>query len=792
MKGASVLHPLDRKLLRDLWRLRGQVLAVGMVIASGVAVLIMSLGSLQALRDTAQAYYERRHFAEVFGSLKRAPEQLTGRISAIPGVRTVQTRISKLALLDIEGFEEPVIGRLVSIPERGEPLLNRITLRAGRSVEPGRPDEAVMSEAFAEAHGLRPGSHFRALVNGVMRRLDVVGIALSPEFVYAMGPGALMPDELRFGVIWMGREALASAYDLDGAFNDLALSLSRGTRPEGVIRRLDELLDRYGGTGAYDRSDQISHWFLTSEIDQLANMATIMPVIFLAVAAFLTSMVLSRLIAIERAEIGLLKAFGYSSLAVGWHYVKLVLVIGAVGVLLGSALGWWFGRVTTGIYAELYRFPFVFFRPSGSVFALATAASLASALVGALGAVARAVGLPPAEAMRPPAPPLYRATGLGSALTHPFDQPTRMILRSILRWPLRAALTATGVAMGVGLLVTALQWRDSVEELIESYFVDAQRQDLSVGLVEARSHFVTEAFESLPGVLHAEPARLVAARLRSGSRSHREGIQGIPPEARLAPAHDSQHGPVPVPREGLLLSSKLAEILAVSAGDSVRVEVLEGRRPTLDVPVAGLFETYLGTPAYMDMSALNRLMHERPLASQVHLVVDPEREAELYRALKEIPAVSGVMIREAAIGKFRETLAETMYIFISFFAAFACMLSFGVAYNTTRVALSERGRELATLRVLGLSRLEISYILLGEVALLVLFGLPLGCAVGSALSWLISDRFETELYRVPLVLEPATFGWAIGIALAAMVFSALLVRRRLDRLDLIAVLKTRE
>ncbi len=792
MSPGRLLHPLDRKLLRDLWRLRGQVLAVGMVIASGVAVLVMSLGALQALRDTATAYYERQRFAHVFATLKRAPDRVAVRIAEIPGVQAVEARISKLALLDVPGFEEPVIGHLRSIPERGEPVLDRLTLRAGRSVLPGNPDEAVLSEAFAEAHRLHPGDHLQAVVGGHLRSLDVVGIALSPEFVYAIGPGALMPDDQRYGIVWMGREALSAAFDLDGAFNDVALSLWRGAQAGEVIARLDDLLAPYGGIGAYERKDQISNWFLMSEIDQLANMATIMPTIFLAVAAFLTNMVLNRLIAIERSEIGLLKAFGYSNVEIGWHYVKLVLVIGTVGILLGCALGWWFGWITTGIYAELYRFPFFFFRPSPGVFVLATAVSLGAALLGTFRAVRAAVRLPPAEAMRPPAPPLFRRTGLAATLARPFDQPTRMILRTIQRWPGRSLVTSTGIAMAVGLLVASLQWSDAIDQMVQTYFVDAQHQDVTVALSETQSSIVVGELEHLAGVLHAEPERIVAARLRAGPRRHREAIRGVPENATLAPIYDSERGPVAVPADGLVLSKKLAEILEVGAGDTVQVEVLEGRRPVRDVEVAAIVDTYLGTPAWMAMGALNRLMRERPSASLAHLVVDPPLEKTLYRELKRIPEVGAVMIRKAAVVKFHETMAETMMIFISFFAAFACMLAFGVTYNSTRIALSERGRELATLRVMGLSRAEISYILLGEVGLLVLAGLPLGILVGTALVHLIANRFETELYRVPLVIESSTYGWAVLTTVAATVASMLLVRSRLDHLDLIRVLKTRE
>ena len=333
------MHALDRKLIRDLWRLRGQVLAIGLVIASGVAMLVMSLSTLESLRDTSSAYYERYRFADIFSGLERAPIRLKNRIADIPGVQTVQTRIVKIAVLDIEGFEEPIIGQLVSIPERGEPLLNQLALRDGRFVSPGRVDEVVISEPFADAHELRVGDHLEAIMNGNKRTLDVVGIALAPEFVYAIGPGALMPDEKRFGIIWMGRKALASAYDLDGAFNDVSLSLLVNTEPEYVIQQLDQLTKDYGSIGAIARKDQISNWFLMNEIDQMRTMSMLLPTIFLAVAAFLTQMVLSRLIATERSEIGLLKAFGYTRLQVAWHYARMVMAISAIGILLGWILG---------------------------------------------------------------------------------------------------------------------------------------------------------------------------------------------------------------------------------------------------------------------------------------------------------------------------------------------------------------------------------------------------------------------------------------------------------------------
>ena len=786
------LRALDRKLLRDLRRIRGQVLAIALVMACGVALLVMSLTAIEALENTAAAYYERYRFAHVFARVKRAPEHLAARIRHIPGVHVVETRIVHPAVLDIAGFDEPVVGQLISVPEHGEPLLNRLALRQGRYPNAAAPDETILSEPFADAHGLAIGGSLRAVINGHWRRLRVVGIALSPEYVYTIGPGALMPDDRRFGVLWLGRRSLEAALDLDGAFNDVSLEVVRGTDIERVIDRLDRVLGAYGGVGAYARADQISNWFLSNEIVQLRTLAGILPVIFLAVSAFLTNMVLARLIAVERSEIGLLKAFGYDNRAVAMHYVKLVLIIGAIGVAMGWFMGFWLGRHNTQTYAEFYRFPFLLFQPGPRAFLIAAAASIAAALLGALFAVRRVLALSPAESMRPPLPPLFRRARLVARALYWLEQPTRIILRQIGRWPLRSLLTSAGIGMAVAVLIVSMQWLDAINHIVDVYFLQAQGQDVTVGLAEVRGAQAQSNLASLPGVLASEPMRVVAAKLRAGSREQREAIQGVPARQQLYRVYDASGQALELPPEGLVISTMLARLLDVRPGDRVSVEVLDGRRPRFEVPVVRVFETYIGSPAYMDIRALNRLMREGSSLSAVHVRVDPAQLGRFLGELKQIPQVSSIMLRQAAVTTFHETMARTLLIFVSFFVAFSCTLAFGVTYNSARIALSERGRELATLRVIGFTRAEISYILLGETGVLTLAALPLGCAFGYGVARLVAGAFETELYRVPFVIAASTYGWAMVAGLVATAASALLVRRRLDHLDLIAVLKTRE
>jgi len=787
------VRPLNRKILRDLWRLRGQALAIALIVASGVAVLVMSLSAMQALTATADAYYERYRFADVFVSAKRVPSVIVRRLETIDGVQMVEPRVTRFAILDVKDFAEPLIGSIVSVPEDRQPLLNQLVIRSGRYLSPDKPFDVLISESFAEAHDLVPGDQIHALLNGRRRALDIVGVALSPEFVYAIGPGALMPDAKRYGVIWMGEKALAAAYDLENAYDNFAITLWPDAHAPLVLEAIDAVLDRFGGAGAFQRKDQVSNWFVMNEIEQLKSIASILPPIFLAVAAFLTNMMLARLVFIERAEIGLLKAFGYSNGTMAWHYTKFVLAVSSAGVATGWIVGYWLGRWMTGTYAELFRFPLLIFAPEYDVYLISGSVSVSAALIGALAAVRMAASLPPAEAMRPPAPPAFRGAGTGlKHLVARLDQPTRIIFRQLLRRPLRTLLTSLGVAAAVAVLVASMQWLDAIDFMIEDYFNDQQRQDMTLGLVEAGPSEIVRDVARLPGVQAVEPHRGVAARIRFGHRYRREAIIGLPADGKLAVLHDASGAPVDIPRSGLLMSSSMADILGVSAGNVVTVEVLEGRRPELQLPVAAVFDTLIGRSVYMEIEALNRALKEPGRVNTLALVFDSREQTSLFAVLKSLPTVAGVVLKDAAIDLFHQTIGETMLVVIFFYTAFAATLAFGVIYNNMRISLSERGRELATLRVMGFRSGEIAYMLFGEAALITLLALPAGCLLGWGLAELMAQGFNTELFRIPVVIEASTYAYAIVVVLVSAVASALLVEQRLIRLDLIGVLKTRE
>jgi putative ABC transport system permease protein len=784
---------LNRKLIRDLAQMKGQTLAICLVMASGVAMFIMSLSTLDSLVLAQATYYERYRFADVFAHLKRAPNSLAARIAELPGVARVQTRVVREVNLDVAGLAEPAIGRILSLPEHGRLALNEVHLREGRYPEPGRPGEVLVGEAFAQAHRLRPGDNVRAVINGRLKQLHLVGVVLSPEYVIQIREPELFPDDKRFGVFWMNYREIATAFDIYGAFNDLAIALTPGASREEVIRRVDLLIARYGGLGAYGREEQVSNRFLTDEIQGLRQMGLVAPVIFLGVAAFLLNVVLSRLITTQREEIAALKAFGYTRTEIGWHYLKLALLIALLASALGVVTGLWLGRGLTDLYARFYRFPGSEFHPGIQVILQGLLVSLLAATMGVAGAVRRAMKLPPAEAMRPQPPPSYRPTVIERlGLQRLLAQTSRMILRNLERHPIKALLSSFGIALAAAILVLGSFMKDALDRIMEFQFQWSQLEDMTLAFVEPLGAGTLHEVGHLPGVLRAESFRTLPVRLRARHRSRRVGIMGLEFGNGLFRLLNQDGREAPLAPAGLVLSQKLAELLDVKPGDTLIAEVMEGKRPVRAVRVSGVISDFSGINAYMNLEALHRLAREGPLVSGAFLDVDPGRAATLSALLKTIPKVAGVTVKAATLKSFYDTVAENFLRMRLFNIAFASIIAFGVVYNSARISLSERSRELATLRVLGFTRAEISLILLGEQAVLTLAAIPFGLALGYGFAALMSASLDTELYRIPLVVKPATFAFASSVIAVAALISGLIVRRRLDRLDLVAVLKSRE
>ena len=787
------MRMLDRKLFRDLWRMRINAVAIVLVLACGLSIFVMAVGMRASMENTRRDYYAQSRMADLVVGLVRAPERILTDLAASPDVTTVEGRISGLALLDLPGVIEPASARLVSLPRAGRPRVNDLVLAHGRWPDPALIDEALVNEAFANALGLDVGDTLSATIHGRRQNLRIVGVANSPEFVFVSAPGELFPQPDRYGVIWMGHEALAQAYDLEGAFNEAVFRLAAGANPDRAKQAIDSLLQRYGSTGAYGRDRMPSDRFLTEELRQLATMAAFLPTFFLVIAAFLVNIALARIIATERSNIGLLKAFGYSSAAVAWHYAKSALLLGAIGALIGSAAGVGLGRWMASVYRDYYHFPRLDFDPPVSTFLVALVAAIAAAGLGSLAAVLRAARIAPAAALAPPRPASFSSSnGALGALAHRLDAKSRIILRRIIRFPRRSATTVIGVSLAIGLLVVARTFPAVMDRLLDVHFSQANRQDVSLSFLEARSAGVLNVVERLPGVLYAEPARMDSVILRRGGLSVEEVLIGTLPFARLNRAIDQGGAPVAPPVSGIALSRALAGKLQATTGDLIEVEQTRGRRVRALVRVASIVDPMVGSAAYMDLDQQARLFREPGQISGAGIRLDMAAYGAFNREIKETPLLAGASFLNLAEQSMRRSFEEGVGYMNFIYAAFAAIMAGGVAFSAARITLAEQERDLATLRVLGFTRAEVSYVLIGELALLALLAVPLGCVVGTLMAQWLMELFKTDMYAFPYVFNPGGYAFAILFTLGCVTVAALVVRSGIDRLDMVGVLKSRD
>lgn len=787
------MRAINRKLLRELWHLRMQVISIALVVATGIMSVMTMRGTYESLTVSQANYYQRTRFADLWAPLVRAPSLVADKVAAIPGVEAVDTRITFYATLDLEGLDMPAQARFVSVPEFGRPVLNDVLIRKGRYIVSGDPDEVIISEKFALARGLEPGDSVRAVMNGRARDLRIVGIANSPEHSYAVPPGSLFPEDERYGVFWMSDEILGPAYDMDGAFNELVARLSPDANPDAVMDGIDAILEPYGGLGAYLRADQLSHQIIENELTEIRINGTVIPGIFLGVAVFLLYLVLGRLIATQRNEIAVLKAFGYQDWEVGRHYLMYALLAVMLGSLIGGIGGVQLGGGMVNLYRQYLDIPDLTYRVTPSLLVIAIGVSVSGACAGALSAVRRAVTLPPAEAMQPATPARFRPgpvemLGIGRVLS----ASGRMILRNVERKPVQGFFSALGVALSMAILVLGMFLFDSVIYMMDLQFRTIQREDLTLTFREVMPDGVQYELANLDGVTRVETWRMTAARLKSGQREEEIAVQGLEPAGRLRRIVNADGSEVPIPDSGIVLNALLAKRLNVSKGDVINVEWLEGKRRESLVQVTGIVEDFIGVNAWMSKRTLKHLTGDSWVVSGAFLLVEEAKRDALYAHLKQVPGIAGVSSPELMLETFNEELAKTIDLTTTFLLGFACVIAVGVIYNGARISLSERGRELASLRVMGFHRREVAILLLGEQAVVTLLGIPLGCVIGYGLSRLIAGAIETDAYRIAFFADPSTYVLAGMIILAAAAASGFAVRRRLDKFDLVAVLKTKE
>lgn len=784
---------LNRKLLRDIRSMKGQVLTIALLVAAGVAVFVGSVSTYVSLNSAVERFYATARFPHVFVTLKRAPLSIVPQLNAIPGVAAVEPRIVREVIVDWPAASQPVSARMVSLNHAGYEMLARLHLRRGVAPEPGSTRSAAINEAFASANGVNPGDAIRVLLNGKVEAFGVSGVALSPEYVYAVKPGLPIPDDRFYAILWVDRSAAEAAFDMKAAFNDAIISLAPGTNPKPVIDELDRLLEPYGSVGAVERRDQPSNRFLEDELNQQKVMSTTIPFIFFGVAAFLLNSALGRLVAAQREQIAALKALGFPTSALILHYLKLIVVIVLIGSALGIAAGWGFGTAMIASYQGFFRLPDLPFQLTPWSAVLGIAISLTAASLGVLTALRQVVRLAPAVAMRPAAPLGFRRSWLEALLPGNATGARRMmVLRNTAGRPFRSLMTVIGVAFAVPMMVLGIFWRDAINEMVDMQFNLVERGNTTVTFPHPMDRSIIRDLVREPGVLAAEGQRIVPVRLRAGQRSYLTSTIGLSAGDELRRPHDATLRPIKAAPDGMTLNRRLAERLDVKAGDIIAVEAMEGRRRKRDLPVSAIVDEPIGMASYMEIETLNRFTDEGPVISAANLYVEPTAMPALGRKFKTLPTIESVTMKAYALSSFMEKIAGLVFATAGILATFATIITVGVVYNSARISLQERAWELASLRVLGFTRGEVAGVLLGEFAIEIAAGILIGLPLSHAVIDLIARFHSNESFQIPAAIAPQTYIIAAGVVLAAAAASAYLVKDRVDRLDLVAALKTRE
>jgi len=789
---------LDRKLARDLKAAAGMLLAITGIIAVGVTCYVGLGSAYHNLAESKRRYYAQCRMADFSIELKKAPLGELAPVAELPGVAEIRPRIQFFAAVDLQSVREPLNGLVLSLPDRPQPILNDVVVMRGSYFTDRRENEVLVSESFAASHRILPGQWVHLIMNNRRQELFVVGTAVSSEFVYMLGPGAITPDPKHFGVFYLKQSFAEDVFDFSGAANQVLgrLDASQRGNPREVLRRAETLLAPYGVFTTTPLEDQFSNRFLSQEIQGLWSFALITPTMFLAVAALVLNVLLTRLTQQQRTVIGTLKAVGYSDARLFWHLQKVGLSVGVLGGLSGCALGYWLADAMTRMYRLFFQFPAFEneFWPSTHFTGLGI--SVGCAVLGSLRGSRAVLRLRPAEAMRPAAPRQGGAVWLERAgwLWKSLSSGWRMVLRNTLRNRVRTLAGLFAAAMGASVLVNAWMMADAMTYFLDFQFRHLLRSDMDLTFKDERSEDAWLEAARLPGVDFAEPYLSVACTFRNGPHEKKGSITGLVRDARLTTPRDRQARRVRVPAAGLAMSRTLAEILRLKRGDRVTVEPVKGLRRTFQADICEIADSYFGLTVYADLEYLSRMVSEELALSGVHLALDgnPRQLATLYREVKRLPALQGVAARADIVAGIEETVLKHQWVVIDIMIGFAGIVFFGSIVNASLVSLAERQREVATLRVLGYEPWHIGSLLLRESMIVTVLGAVLGMPLGYLLTAATVWSYNSELFRVPIVTTTGTWVWTLILAVVFGLIAHLFVQRSIHRMAWLDALKAQE
>ena len=787
---------LTRKLLRDIWRARGQSFAIAMLVCAGTSEYVGVASVQRNLQLTRDEYYADCRMADFFISLARAPRSVADDLREIPGVRNVQGRIVKDVNLGIEGYEESRTGRIISLPDVRAPVINDIVLITGRYFEHRSTSEIILSHAFATANKLKIGDTITASINNRQHTLHIVGTGMSPEYVYMIRSAQeLIPNPDRFGVLWVSQTFAEQSFAMQGACNDFVGTVERPAEIDRILNTASSVLAPYGVFAKTNRKDQTSSFFLANEIRVLGIATAIIPPIFMGVTALVLVVLLNRMVRHERTQIGVMKAFGYSDASVAAHYVWFALVLGLAGCLAGYFGGVLVVKWVMQIYIRVFQFPTFRMDIYPIIMLQSAVLTMVCAAAGAFGAARQAARIEPAIAIRAEAPKYSRRIFLErfNLIWGSLSFSSKMIARNMARYKFRAVFTLSGVAMSTAMLLMGWFLMDAVIYMIDFQFSQTQLEDVRVLLNGEQGKDTYHDLQRLSDVKAVEPVLQYPFEARTNWRKKEIAIVGIPAQSTLWRLIDTQGNRVEIDKHDFVLDERLAEQLGVQPGDELVLKPLMGRVPKeRRVHVTKIVKQYLGMGSYMEIEALSRVLDE-PFAMNTALVRSEwQRARELDKSLRDVAAIASVRIKEDSHANLKKSLGESMRAVNVIILGFAAAIAFAIIYNSTIVSLTERHRELAALRVMGYLPSEVGRLIYNENLLLSAIGFVVGIPLGIGLCGLIVMAYENDLFRLPFKIGLRAYALTILTTFCFVTVANLAARRKILQLDMVEALKMRD
>lgn len=784
---------LNRKLIRDLWQIKGQFISVLVVVIIGVMFYTGINAGYRNLSGASEKYYSDYRFADLWATFYKAPESVEQKAQALPFVKMATGRVVQDVNIGISG--QNAVIRLITLPDVKKDIVNDIVIQSGKYFSDADSNQCLVEEGFFKAHGLKEGDYIYPVINGNEVKLKVIGSVISPEYVYALKDASeLVADYNKFGIVFVKKSFGQAVLGLDGMVNSLGMTVKEGTDIGKAKDDIEKLFREYGVTAVTDRDAQVSYKLVSEKMKGYQSLGTAFPVIFFIVAAVIIFITMGRMVENQRVQIGVLKAFGFSDLQVLVHYLSFSALIAILGSVIGSILGVFLGKGFTGLINQYFVFP----NPQAKMYPdLVIPASLLTlffCLLAGYNSCKRAFAIMPSEAMRPRSPMKGRKILIEriGILWRNLEYTWKMILRNIFRYKRRALLTSIGVIFATAITVFALGEKNSMDHLVAQQYTNIQNYDIKVSFTRFMSKEELNTIRGISHVVKLEPVVETGVELSNGWRKKDTGFTALIDNPQMYRAADKEGNPVRLPHNGILIPDKLARALDVKPGDMVSIKSFLPGREKKEVPVKGIIAQYLGTSAYSSMDSVNLILGEGGIANSVVLKIDSaSSEKQVIDALKKMPAVGSVQSKTEAMNNLVSNLGA-MTSAIGFMIFLASVLSVAVIYNIATISIFERQRELAMMKVLGFKDSEVRRLVFNENYLITLFGILIGLPLGSLLGGSMMASYESDAYTFPFLVGGRSYVLAAILIIGFTAIANFILMKKISRIGMVEVLKSIE